>query len=256
MILTRLGNKRKHAHALYQLFPPHKFRVELFFGAGGSFFNMPQPKYAVLNDFDDDVTNLYLTLLNDRKRLEYEIELMPVSETLLKYWLENKEQDPVRKAVRFLLISNFSYIGKGNTLRFGLDNAKKNLLKNIEPTLRYLQNVKFSNCDFREVLPKISFNEKVNPKKNAFVYLDPIYYKTEHYYNVPEWGEKDTLDCLDLMLTCGIKSGMSEFAHPFVIAAAQERELKITPIKERQNIKTRSTEILITNYEPPQAKLF
>lgn len=65
-MLTRLGNKSRIADRIYQQFPPHKMRIELFFGAGGAFFNMPKAKYNILNDYDDDVTNLYELLIADR----------------------------------------------------------------------------------------------------------------------------------------------------------------------------------------------
>lgn len=256
MILTRLGNKRKLSSKLQPLFPEHRMRIELFFGAGGAYFSMPQPKYSILNDLDDDVFNLYMVLLEKRDELEYHIRLMPISQSLVTYWKKNRESDPVKKAVRFLLLSNFTYLGKGDTLRFGLDNAKKSLLKNIDFTLEYLQNCKLMNCDFRQVLPKISFTKGLNDKENAFVYFDPVYLDTDHYYRVPNWTKNDTLDCLDLMVNCGIKSAMSEFSHPFVTAAARERNLIITEICERANIKNRKTEILITNYEisKPESK--
>ena len=249
MILTRLGNKRKMANKLFPLFPEHRMRIELFFGAGGAYFSMPQPQYSILNDLDDDVFNLYMVILNNREALEHQIRIMPISQSLCNYWLQNQEKDPLKKAIRFLLLSNFTYMGKGNTLRIGLDNAKQTLLRNIEPTFEYLQNCKITSCDFREVLPKISFTKGLNDKEKAFVYLDPVYLDTEHYYKVPKWTKTDTLDCLDIVANCGIRSAMSEFDHPDVVAAARERNLIITKIGERSNIKNRRMEILITNYE-------
>ncbi|MEN2415521.1 DNA adenine methylase [Flavobacterium mesophilum] len=252
MILTRLGNKRRMKTDLAKYFPKHRMRIELFFGAGGSYFYLPQPKYAIVNDLDDDVTNLYMLIQNDIECLKQEIEKVPISESLIKYWKQNQETDPVKKAVRFLLLSNFSYMGKGDTLRAGLDNAKTNILKNMYETFKKLQNVKIMNRDFREVLPAISFSKGLNDKEEAFVYLDPIYFGTEHYYRVPKWNAKDTTDCLDIMLNCGIKSAMSEFDHPFVIAEAEKRGLNVIFLRERANIKNRRVEILITNYQIKQ----
>lgn len=248
MVLTRLGNKRKLIKKIYKYFPAHRMRIELFFGAGGAYFNMPKPKYAILNDLDADVYNLYMVMLKDKERLYREIELMPIDECLMKYWKKNEETDPVMKAVRFLLISNFSYLGKGYNIRFGLDNAKKKLLSNIEPTFEYLQHAKIMCSDFRKVIPKISFTKGLNDKEKAFVYMDPVYLDTEHFYKVPNWTEKDTLDCLDIMVNCGIRCAMSEFNHPFVVNSAISRGLQVIEIGERANLKNRRTEILITNY--------
>ena len=255
MVLTRLGNKRRMKSDLAKYFPKHRMRIELFFGAGGSFFYLPEPKYAIINDLDDDVTNLYIQIQNDVERLRHEIEIVPISESLINYWKKKTETDPIKKAVRFLVLSNFTYMGKGDTLRAGLDNSKESILKNLTFTFQRLKNVKIMNRDFREVFPSISFTKGLNDKENCFVYLDPIYLDTEHHYRVPKWTKNDTIDCLEIMTNCGIKSAMSEFDHPFVIGEAKKRGLNIFRICDRANIKNRRTEILITNYLLQQGTL-
>lgn len=252
MILTRLGNKRKIVKNLVDFFPPHKMRIELFFGAGGSYFYLPKPKYCILNDLDDDVFNLYMVVLKNSDNLKKEICRVPLSQSLIKYWKANRETNEVLRAVRFLFLSNFTYMGKGDTLRLGLDNAKLTLLNNIDKTLLDLKTAKITNLDFREVLPKISFSKSVNDKEKCFVYLDPIYFETEHYYNVPEWSRDDTADCIEIVHSSGIKTAMSEFPHPYVLSEAKRLGLNVFPVKNRSNIKNRNTEILITNYEPHQ----
>ncbi len=255
MILTRLGNKRKLSKDLWGYFPKHKMRIELFFGAGGSFFYTPPSQYAILNDLDDDVTNLYTCLLENKEELINQIKIMPISQSLLKKWRTQSFEDPIMKALRFLLLSNFTYLGKGDTLRLGLDNSKKNLLNNIEPTFLKLQNCKITQYDFREVIKNISFTKKVITKEESFVYLDPVYLGTEHYYKVPKWSEHDTEDCFKLMVNCQIKAAMSEFDHEMVLDFASDYKMNVIKLKERVNIKNRRTELLITNYSDPQLKL-
>ncbi|AZA49554.1 DNA adenine methylase [Chryseobacterium carnipullorum] len=252
MILTRLGNKRRMSKELISHFPEHRMRIELFFGAGGSFFYLPKAKYTIVNDLDDDVTNLYMVVQNHLNEFREQIRIVPLTESLMKHWRINKEIDPIKKALRFIFLSNFSYMGKGDTLRLGLDNAKQSVLKNLDKTFLLLQDVKIMNRDFREVLPAISFSKGLNDREKCFVYLDPIYHDTEHYYSVPKWSEKDSIDCLDLMVDCGIRSAMSEFDSDFIIEEAQARNLNIIPLKSRANIKNRRTEILITNYNSQQ----
>lgn len=235
---------------LLENFPKHRMRIELFFGAGGSFFYLPTPKFSVLNDADDDVTNLYLTLLNKKEELKRQVELLPISAGLIKHWKKNNETDPIKKALRFLLLSNFTYLGKGDTIRFGIDNTKKNLIDRIEPTFEKLQNCKIMTEDFRNVLPKISFNEMVTPKSECFIYLDPVYLDTDHYYRVPNWSKNDTEDCFKIMAESGIKCAMSEFNNPIVLGLAKKYQMNVKPLIERQNINNRKIEILITNYTP------
>ncbi|WP_395974217.1 DNA adenine methylase [Chryseobacterium cucumeris] len=255
MILTRLGNKRKMVKDIAGYFPSHRMRIELFFGAGGSYFYLPKPKYAIVNDLDDDVFNLYMVIKNNLEEFRQEIQIVPITESLLKYWKQNEEIDPVKKAVRFIFLSNFSYMGKGDTLRLGLDNAKVSILKNLNATFEALENVKIMNRDFRDVLSKISFTKGLNDKDKCFVYLDPVYLDTEHFYRVPNWKNEDSLDCLEIVANCGIKSAMSEFDHPFIITEAKRLNLNIIPIKSRANIKNRRTEILITNYDFNQMQI-
>lgn len=255
MILTRMGNKRRIIDKLAEHFPPHKMRIELMFGAGGSFFYLPKPKYSIINDLDNDVTNLYIVVQNQLEELREEIIKLPISETLIQHWKKKKERSAIRKAVRFLFLSNFTYLGKGDTLRVGLDNAKETLLKNLDSTFYYLKNCKILNRDFRDVLPCISFTKGLNDKEHCFVYIDPVYLDTEYTYRVTKWRRKDTLDCLDLMVNCGIKSAMSEFHSDFLEKQASTRGLNYITIGERSNIKNRKIEILITNYKSNQLSM-
>lgn len=256
MVLTRLGNKRKMKDQLSRHFPKHKMRIELFFGAGGSYFYLPKPKYAILNDLDDDVFNLYKIILDQKKELINQIHLMPITESLIKYWKKNTELDPMKKAIRFLLLSNFTYLGKGDTLRFGLENVKKNIIKNIEPTFLWLQDATLMNSDFREVIKKINFSDTLLRKDEAFVYMDPVYLGTTHFYKVPKWTVSDTEDCFKIMANCGIPSAISEFDNKEVLDLAADYNMNVIYLKERRNINNRRTEILITNYEDRQKSLF
>lgn len=253
-MLTRLGNKSKLKDILYPYFPEHTMRIDLFFGAGGAYFELPKPKYSILNDLDDDVFNLYQVVKNQKENLLFEITHVPITESLLKHWCKNNETTDLMKAVRFLVLSNFSYLGKGNTLRLGLGNEKNILLKNIEKVFTQLKNVKLTNRDFREVLPRISFNNKVLSKSSAFVYLDPVYLETEHWYKVPKWTKKDTNDCFIIMAESGIKCALSEFDHPYILDLAKKHKFEVNVLKTRQNIKNIRTEIIITNYSPNTQK--
>lgn len=252
MLLTRLGNKRKLAGELHQYFPPHRMRIYFFAGALGSYFNMPKAKYTIINDLDDDVTNLYMVVENRHEELSAALRRMPVSMSLANYWMKNRESDPVKAALRFLYLSNFTYLGKGDTLRLGVNQTKAKLLKRIAPTLEELNrsHTQITSMDFRELLSKISFADRVLSKDETFGYLDPPYFEQGNTYNTPVWTWDDMVACLDLMVEGGIPAAMSEFDHPEVIAQAEARGLNVFSVASRRNIKNRRTEILITNYMP------
>ena len=127
MILRRLGNKKRIAHKIIPHFPPHKIYIEPFFGAGGMFFSKPKAKYNIVNDLDSDVFNLFQVVMNRREELESAFYLIPIHSDLLEYWKANREEEPIRKAVRFLFLSNFTYLGKGNTLSYSATGKAKAL---------------------------------------------------------------------------------------------------------------------------------
>ena len=124
MILRRLGNKKKIAKKIQAHFPPHKIYIEPFFGAGGMFFNKPKAKYNIVNDLDSDVFNLFMVVMNRKDELLEAFKMMPIHQDLLEYWKKNKETDEIKKAIRFLFLSNLTFMGQGGTLQAGLGNTK------------------------------------------------------------------------------------------------------------------------------------
>lgn len=259
MILTRLGNKRRMANKLYGLFPQHKIRIITFFGAGGDYFGMPKPKHCIANDLDSNVFNLFQVVSNQKEQLIEAFIKMPIHNDLFKYWKKNIEVEPVKKAIRFLFLSNFSYMGKMDTLAFkSRDETKDVFIKGIERTFETIKNVKFNNCDFRKFLNDISFvdidyGKPSGERKSTFIYNDPPYLgTTDTYYDSEKWCNKDVCDLMDINISLNCKFAISEFDNDFVIQEAKRRNLNIINIGERQNMKNRRTEILITNYNLKQ----
>jgi DNA adenine methylase len=224
----------------------------MFFGAGGIFFNKPLADYNFCNDIDDDVFNLYMVLQNQKDILVANIEILPMSESLLKHWSKNKEIDPIKKAVRFLMLSNFIVNGNGSTLRFGQrsGNEKKAILSTIEQTFQKIRNAKFMCQDFRKVISKISFIGIEKEKRQTFIYADPPYIDTGNNYS-QGFTENDTIDLFDVCVKSNVPFAISEFDHPSVLELAKHHNLEVITIGERQNLKNRRTEILVVNYESP-----
>jgi DNA adenine methylase len=254
MLLRRMGNKSKIAGNIQQYFPAHQLYIELFFGAGGMFFNKPKAKYNIVNDLDSDVFNLFWVLSNNRAELVDAFKIMPVHQDLWAYWKANKETEPVMKALRFLFLSNFGLYGKPNNLSYQMSNASESLLNDFETAAKFMFGVQFMNFDFREVLPKIHFKHKDNDRGKTFIYADPPYLGTDDNYET-SFNERDSFDLFETLQTSGIKWAMSEFDNKFVIDEAKRRGLNVVEIGARCNLKKRSTEILVTNYNV-NAKLF
>ena len=246
MILRRLGNKKRIAQDIIKHFPPHRIYIEPFFGAGGIFFYKQRAKYNFLNDLDDDVYNLWNVFFNRREELIEAIELMPYHESLFQHWRHNKEEEPIRKAIRFLMLSNFGYMGKPETMAFINDNPIQHIIKTTKKIL-IDGGCEFMNCDFRKVLGKIHLTRPYLNIPRSFIYCDPPYLNTGNNYS-NSFTEQDTTDLFTMCIDSKAKFAISEFDNPFILDLAKLHDLNVIKIGERQAMKTRKTEILITNY--------
>ena len=261
MILKRLGNKTKMAQDLLKYFPTHKIYIEPFFGAGGMFFNKPKAKYNIVNDSDSDVFNLFNVVSLHKEELERQFFEMPIHQDLISYWNKNQETCEIRKALRFLMLSNFVLNGRGTTLRLGATGGssgiKNNFYNQLKSTYDLIHDVQFCNKDFRVFFNSFYLDDRANKKEsdNTFIYCDPPYLGTADNYK-DSFKEGDSNDLFDCLIESKCKFAMSEFDHHFILEQAEKRGLNIIYIGERKNLKNRRTEILITNYENNQKSLF
>jgi DNA adenine methylase len=119
-----------------------------------------------------------------------------------------------------------------------------------------INDVKFFNKDFSKFLSQLAIGEKndIHPSR-AFIYCDPPYLGTTDNYS-HSFKEQDSLNLFNTLEETKCKWAMSEFDHPFILQQAKERNLNVIEIGERQNLKNRRTEILVTNYKTNQLELF
>lgn len=251
MILRRLGNKARIAKEIQKHFPPHKIYIEPFFGAGGMFFNKPKAKCNILNDLDNDVYNLFDVIKNNPEDFRRKIELTPYSDYLFKHWVKNEEKEKVWKAVRFVFLSNFGFLGNPCSLKIDSRNHKKNAVINFDKTVEFLKDldVKFTCLDFHKSIKSVSLSEENNIAK-TLIYNDPPYLGTNDNYS-NSFTKQDTIDLFETNIQTGCKFAISEFNNPFILDLAKQYNLEVITIGERQNLKNRRTEILIVNYESP-----
>lgn len=209
------------------------------------FFSKPKAKHNIVNDYDSEVYNLFRVIIDRKDELAAFWQIMPLHEDLWKHWRITQEGDPIRKAARFLLFSNFSFMGRMATMKFDRSNTWALVLQRIDQVQQQLQGVQLMNCDFRAMIPRISFREGSRP--NVLIYCDPPYLGTKGG-NYDSFSLRDTTDLFDCLEASGCKFAVSEFDHPYLLELARERGLNVIEIGERQNMKNRRMEILITNY--------
>ena len=250
MILRRLGNKQAIAQDIIKYFPEHKIYVEPFFGAGGMFFNKRKAKYNIVNDLDSDVFNLFMVVMNQKDELENAFYQMPIHSDLLEYWKQNKETEPIKKALRFLFLSNFMPTGHQVTIDLNPETPKKTFKHRLDKTFEFISDVKFANIDCNKFINStikriFSSGSKI---EETFIYCDPPYLGTDDNYS-HSFTEQDSIDLFNSLQATKCKFAMSEFDNEFILNQAKERGLNVIIIGERKNLKNRRTEILITNYE-------
>src|SRR4030042_1404420 len=250
-MLRRLGNKKRMLPKFLALFPEHITTfIDMFMGSGSVTFAMvDRAKYIIANDNDEEVFNLFLVVKEHREELIEAIQTMPVHEKLFKYWQKQQEYDCVWRATRFLMRSHFGAWGQPATLNLCIGNDKTLLMDQIKNIFISIEKIKFTCCDFRDVLNKIHTRHPEREKQSTFIYADPPYTETGNNYK-DSFTEQQTQDLFELLTGSGIRFALSEFDNPFVLDLAQSHGLYVTELGERRNLKNRRTEILITNYEP------
>ena len=140
-------------------------------------------------------------------------------------------------------------------IKYGTENPKNPIYKNLDNCYKFIHDAQFMNVDFRKVIPKISFRGMRPEKEKAFIYCDPPYLSTTNNYS-NSFNENDFIDLLEVLIDSDLKFCVSEFDNSFVLQQAKQRNLNIIVIGERNNMKNKRTEILITNYENRQIQLF
>ena len=171
--------------------------------------------------------------------------MMPIHSDLLDYWKENEETEPIKKALRFLFLSNLTFMGTGTMIRTGTENPKSNF-KYLNVVFDFLFNVQFLNKDFK----RFFVEARMKNNGQTFIYNDPPYQNTTDNYS-NSFVKQDLIDLIETNIATGCKFAISEFDTDVVLELAALYNLEVIVIGERQNLKSRRTEILIVNYESP-----
>jgi DNA adenine methylase len=261
MFLNRIGNKKRIAEQIYCHFPPHSVYLEPFFGCGGMLFQKPIAEDNIVNDNNGEVINCFMVAMKSPKELQEALEIMPYHKDLLDYFKTTTNiQDPVMRALKMLFLSNFTFMGHGETLKFTKNNQKIVLLKNLKNFFKsdFIKNTKFQSCDFRKFFKNLNYRNH-NDKNKAFCYSDPPYLYTGNNYSEDfkqiKWTEQDFLDLIQIHIESGLRFAISEFDTPFIVEIAKQNKLNIIDIGERHNLNNKRVKILITNYDSKNVNL-
>lgn len=184
-ILKWVGGKRQLLAEIMPLISKNcSTYVEPFVGGGAVFFEL-QPKKAIINDYNEELINVYATVRdfpedlikkleehNNKNSEEYFYTLRALDRTK-KY----SNMNCVEKAARIIYLNKTCYNGLYRVNAAGQFNSPYGKYKNpniinattIRAMSKYLKNPKITikQGDYREILKGL--------RKGAFVYLDPPY---------------------------------------------------------------------------------
>lgn len=262
------GGKRQLLPELIKRVPKFTTYCEPFVGGGALFFYL-QPKKAIINDFNKDLINTYITIQNDVESLiQYLSTYKNDSESYYK--IRELDRTPLfhrmsatEKASRLIYLNKTCYNGLFRVNSMGEFNSPFGSYKspNIvnEPTLRaihnYFQNadVTFLSGDFEAAVKGL--------KKGTFVYFDPPYDPVSASSNFTGYTnlgfgkqeQRRLKEVCDELNAKGIKFLLSNSATDFILDLYKEYNIeKISAkrvINSNANNRGNVDEVLIRNYD-------
>lgn len=262
------GGKRQLLPELIERVPKFTTYCEPFVGGGALFFYL-QPKKAIINDFNKDLINTYITIQNDVESLIQHLSTYK-NDSESYYKIRELDRTPLfhrmsatEKASRLIYLNKTCYNGLFRVNSMGEFNSPFGSYKspNIvnEPTLRaihnYFQNadVTFLSGDFEAAVKGL--------KKGTFVYFDPPYDPVSASSNFTGYTnlgfgkqeQRRLKEVCDELNAKGIKFLLSNSATDFILDLYKEYNIeKISAkrvINSNANNRGNVDEVLIRNYD-------
>lgn len=263
-----VGGKRQLLNSIQQHLPPnfdHYF--EPFVGGGAVVFGL-SPEQATINDFNEELINLYLVVRDDPAGLITELESgLYVNSPEAFYQIRGWDQDvdfhnldPVKRAARTLYLNHTCFNGLYRVNAKGFFNTPFGRYKNpaiyseqaIRELSTYLQTVNIHTGDYHPILDLA--------QEGDFVYLDPPYAPlsaTSSFtsYIAGGWDDEEQVilrNACNELNERGVLFMQSNSSAPLIrdlyadynIVEIEARRSLSARVEGRHNV----TELLITNY--------
>ena len=226
------------------------------------FFRKKKVEVNIINDFDSDIANLYLSVSQDLDKFKEHCKWLPKSREIFKVFKEEvKEKDNVKfpniyRAVKYFycirnafnknIYTNITRDSKWNT----------NILEFLHISRDKLENVMVENEDFRTI------HEKYGVTKGDFWYFDPPYViageRGDYYFF--DFTKDDHRDLFEIVCDIDKRGGkfmVSYDDHELVHELYKDFNITKIPVKYAGQVhkKNFKNEIVITNYVPSSEQL-
>ena len=193
-VLKWAGGKRQLLPQLQEYFPKKKITsyYEPFVGGGAVLFHL-QPKKAVINDYNEDLINMYICIKDNLEELIKKLKYYETKNDSVSYYEirgvdrtdEYNNWTSVEKAARLVYLNRTCYNGLFRMNSAGQFNSPYGSYKNPcicnEPVLRAMNKyfneneIEFRTGDFEEACK--------DAPKGSFIYLDPPYDQYDEQLN-------------------------------------------------------------------------
>lgn len=279
-----VGGKGKLKEIIYQVFPPDVTRfVDHFGGSGAMLLGLPQKasRLDVYNDFDAELTNLFLCVRDRLLALTEELKIFSIQSeaeyAMLRDMLKRRQPIPdftrdelraarsilspeqyqevreilmgntrlwnVRRAAAYFKVIRYSYSGTGNS--FGVHKVNlSGALELMEAASQRLEGVPITNRDCCHSI-------KLNDGSHTLHYCDPPYYQAEDKYRV-DFTWEDHLRLHEALCHCKGYAVVSYNFDPVITDLYQD--FYILRFDRRNSLaRTKGavyTEAIITNFDP------
>ena len=261
VVIPYYGGKWELSKRLVPMLPEHSRYVEVFAGGLSMFFRKERVKSNIVNDFDGDIVNLYMTVLEKFDEFSHNVYWMPRSRRLYDQFkaeiLSTKDgikiPDPKRAAMYYYLIKNafnknvYNVFSKAEGPK---KNWHTNLIEELKWSRKMINGVIVENLDFRELA------KRYEPQEGDCWYLDPPYVvageRGDYYFHdftqEDHDGLKEVCDQIDknkgyFMVSYDDRNVIRELFKNYFVN-------EIKTVYAGSSDKTEKIELVITNYEP------
>lgn len=273
-VLKWVGGKRQLLKEILPLIPKNiTTYYEPFVGGGAVLFAL-QPKKSVINDYNEELINVYKVIMDNPDELINILKIHKENNSSEYYYkIREIDRSPgysslnnIERAARIIYLNKTCYNGLYRVNQAGQFNSPYGKYKNPNivnaPTLKAMHdyfnksNVAITSGDYKDILKKIRANTK------SFVYLDPPYYPLSSSssftgYTDNGFGEEQQIELkkeCDKLNKKGIRFLLSNSSCEF-IEELYKHDYNIKVIKAKRvlnsdgNKRGEIDEVLISNYD-------
>ena len=263
--INRMGGKSYLTKWLCSFLPEHRLFCEPFAGGAKLLFAKEPSPVEILNDTDNELVNLYRCIQGDGKRqmLINFLNELPYSRSLFNHFRQTKQENDIKKAVRYFYLSKASFAGDVGFGGFACPSRStrrnpamtyQNSIDALEHVAKRLRGVTIECLDYAECIRRYD-------SMDTLFYCDPPYLNTEDYYGKGCFALEDHYSFAELLHGIKGKVMITHYQNSLYDEVYQGWN-KYTfesfkgSYKSNGESKPKTLECLYCNFEPLQTGLF